>query len=221
MLSELISVGEEESKGESAARLLRPFGEVAVDRLFDELARERDRGKRALFLRVLAQVARGHHRRVAQRFSDSRWYVARNAVTVLHRTGDPAAVPLLIEATHHREPAVRREAIKGLVALAGPAALPDLLLMATDPDQSVRLTLVTSVGALVEPESCQALASLALALRDHAERRRALDALAAHPDPQARMVLRGLATTRSRPRLPRRHRRYAKGLIKRLEEGVR
>jgi hypothetical protein len=218
MLSELVSVGDEEAGGESAVRLLQPFGEVAVDRLFDELARERDRGKRALFLRILAQVARGHYRRVAERLSDSRWYVARNAVTVLHRTGDPAAVPLLVEATHHREPAVRREAIKGLIALAGPSSLPELLLMASDPDQSVRLTLIASVGSLVEPESCQALGGLALSLRDHGERRRTLDALAAHPDPQALDVLRGLATSRSRPRLPRRHRRYAKGLVRAMEQ---
>jgi len=221
MLSELVSVGDEQANGESAVRLLQPFGEVAVDRLFDELARERDRGKRALFLRILAQVARGHYRRVAERLSDSRWYVARNAVTVLHRTGDPAAVPLLVKATHHREPAVRREAIKGLIALGGPSSLPDLLLMASDPDQSVRLTLITSVGTLVEPESCQALGRLALSLRDHGERRRTLDALAAHPDPQALSVLRGLATSRSRPRLPRRHRRYAKGLVRAMEEQVR
>lgn len=217
MLSELVSVGDEAAQGESAVRLLRPFGEVAVDRLFDELARERDRGKRALFLRVLALVARGHHRRVAERLSDSRWYVARNAVTVLHRTGDPAAVPLLVGATHHREPAVRREAVKGLIALAGSSSLPDLLLLANDPDQSVRLTLITSVGTLVEPDACRALGGLALSLRDHGERRRVLDALAAHPDPQGLIVLRGLATARSRPRLPRRHRRYAKGLIRRLE----
>ena len=221
ILNELVSVGDEETKVESAIRLLEPFSELGVERLLDELARERDRGKRALLLRVLVGVARGHQQLVAKRLSDSRWYVARNAVTVLYRSGGREAVPWLVQATHHREPAVRREAIRGLVAVAGPASLAELALLAHDPDQSVRSTLITSIGALAEAEACQGLGRLALALRDNGERRRALDALAAHPDPAALTVLRGLATPRSRPRLPRKHRRYARGLVKKLEGGSR
>lgn len=215
-LAELVSVGDEESKFESAVRLLLPFGEMAVDRLLDDLAREKDRGKRALLLRVLAEVARGNERLVAKRLSDSRWYVARNAVTVLSRSGGQGAIPWLVQATHHREPAVRREAIRGLVMVAGPTALVELLPLAHDPDQSVRATLISSLGTLVEAEACEGLGRLALALRD-GERRGALDALAAHPDPKAITVLRGMATSRSRPRLPRKHRRYARGLVRKLE----
>jgi hypothetical protein len=60
-----------------------------------------------------------------------------------------------------------------------------------------------------------------VALRDHGERRRALDALAAHPDPSALSVLQGLATSRGRPRLPWKDRRYARRLVKRLGRGSR
>jgi HEAT repeat protein len=221
LLTELASVGDEEAKVDSTIRLLRPFGEMAVDRLLDDLARERDRGKRALLLRVLSGVARGHHRLVAKRLSDARWYVARNAVTVLYRSGGQEAVPWLVEATHHREPAVRREAIRGLIAVAGPTCLDELLLLAHDSDQSVRTTLITSLGALVEAGASQGLGRLAVALRDNGERRRALDALAAHPDESALGVLRGLATSRIRPRLPRKLRRYARGLVKKREEDAR
>ncbi|HEV8420938.1 MAG TPA: hypothetical protein VGR13_06255, partial [Actinomycetota bacterium] len=69
MLTELVSVGEEEGEVASAIRLLKPFGAFGVDRLLDELARERDRGKRALLLRVLGEVAQGHDRLVAKRLS--------------------------------------------------------------------------------------------------------------------------------------------------------
>jgi hypothetical protein len=96
-----------------------------------------------------------------------------------------------------------------------------LLLLARDPDQYVRTTLITSLGALVEAQACQGLGRLAVALRDHAERRRALDALAAHPDPSALGVLQGLAASRARPRLPWKHRRYAHKLVKRLERESR
>jgi HEAT repeat protein len=142
-------------------------------------------------------------------------------VTVLSRSGDPEAVPWLLEATHHKEAAVRREAIRGLIGIAGPKAMNDLLLLAHDPDQSVRTTLIASLGTLVEAEACQGLARLAVALRDNGERRRALDALAAHPDGSALGALRDLATSRARPRLPRKHRRYAKGLVRRIEVGLR
>jgi HEAT repeat protein len=217
MLTELVSVGDEDSRVESAISLLRPFGEMAVDRLLDDLARERDRGMRALLLRVLAELAQGHHRLVAKRLSDSRWYVARNAVTVLYRAGGQEAVPWLVEATRHREPAVRREAIRGLISVTGPGSIEYLLALAHDADQSVRSTLISGLGALVEPEAYRALGKLVLALRDNAERRRALDALGGHAGDAVVEVLRGLGTARSRPRLPRKHRRYARGLVRKLE----
>jgi HEAT repeats len=217
MLTELVAAGDEDGRVESAISLLRPFGEMAVDRLLDDLARERDRGMRALLLRVLAELAQGHHRLVAKRLTDARWYVARNAVTVLYRAGGHEAVPWLVEATHHREPAVRREAIRGLISVTGPGSIEHLLALAHDSDQSVRSTLISGLGALVEPEAYRALGRLALALRDNAERRRALDALAGHAGDAAVEVLRGLGTARSRPRLPRKHRRYARALVKKLE----
>jgi HEAT repeat protein len=221
MLTELVSVGDEDTRVESAVRLLGPFGEMAVDRLLDDLARERDRGMRALLLRVLAELARGHHQLVAKRLSDSRWYVARNAVTVLYRAGGQDAVPWLVDATHHREPAVRREAIRGLISVTGPAAIDDLLALAHDSDQSVRATLISALGALVEADAYKALGKLALALRDNAERRRALDALAGHPGEAALEVLRSLAAPRTRPRLPWKHRRYARALVKKVERSSR
>jgi HEAT repeat protein len=106
-----------------------------------------------------------------------------------------------------------------LVAVSGPKALNDLLLLAHDPDQSVRTTLIASLGTLVEAEACRGLARLAVALRDNGERRRALDALAVHPDGSALEALRELGTSRARPRLPRKLRRYSRGLVKRIEEG--
>ncbi|HEV8420081.1 MAG TPA: hypothetical protein VGR13_01855, partial [Actinomycetota bacterium] len=77
LLAELVSRGVESDGLQSAIRLLKPFGEAAVDCLVEDLARETDRGRRAILLGVLANVARGHHSRVAAHLSDPRWFVAR------------------------------------------------------------------------------------------------------------------------------------------------
>jgi HEAT repeat protein len=218
MLAELVSVtGDDDA--ESTIRLLRPFGDVAVDDLMDDLAEERDRGRRAVLLGILCEVARGHHRRVARRLSDHRWFVARNAVTVLYRSGDREVVPLLAEASRHNEPAVRREAARGLLAVAGLEAMPELMVLAIDPDESVRSAVISAVGGLSNPGASAALARLVRTLHDPSDRRRAIDALARHPAPEASDVLAELASSRSRPKLPLRIRRYAKGLSKRRREG--
>jgi hypothetical protein len=211
MLAELISVAED-GKAESTIRLLLPFGDVAVDDLMEDLADERDRGRRAVLLAILCEVARGHHHRVAKRLTDHRWFVARNAVTVLYRSGGREVVPLLVEATRHEEAAVRREAARGLLAVAGLEALPELMVLAVDADGSVRAAVISAMGGLSNPGASAALGRLVRTLHDQGDRRKAIDALARHPAPETGDVLAELASSRSRPKLPLRIRRYAKSL---------
>jgi hypothetical protein len=217
VLAELVSIAED-GKAESTIRLLIPFGDVAVDDLMDDLAEERDRGRRAVLLAILCEVARGHHHRVAKRLADPRWYVARNAVTVLHRSGGTEVVPLLAEATRHQEPAVRREAARGLLAVSGLDAVPELMALAIDPDQSVRWAVISALGGLSNPGASAALGRMVRILHDPGDRRRAIDALARHPAPEALDDLAELASARSRPKLPFRIRRVAKTLSKRRRE---
>lgn len=219
VLADLVAVSDRDDVAESAIRLLKPFGGLAVDKLMDDLAQERDRGRRALLMAILVEVARGHHPRVARRLSDHRWFVARNVVTVLSRSGGPEVVPALAEASRHKEAAVRREAARGLLTVAGLDALPELMELAADQDDSVRTAVISAMGGLVTPGACIALARLARSLRDQGDRRRALDALARHPAPEALDVLEDLASSRSAPKLPRRIRRYAKSLAKARRDG--
>jgi hypothetical protein len=221
MLSDLITLVDEDGSSASTIRLLAPFGEIAVDWLMDDLAEEGDRGRRGLILSILPDLARGHHRRVARRLSDARWFVARNAVTVLSRSGGPEVIPLLAEALRHREPGVRREAVRGLLAVAGMEAVPELLGLASDPDETVRATVITALGGLTAPGACAALGKLTRSLRDPADKRRGVEALTRHPSPEAVAVLAELAGTKSPPALPRRVRRFARTQLKRRQEGMR
>jgi hypothetical protein len=213
MLAELVSIAQD-GQADSTIRLLIPFGDVAVDDLMDDLADERDRGRRAVLLAIVCEVARGHHHRVATRLADPRWFVARNAVTVLHRSGGKDVVPLLAEAARHLEPAVRREAARGLLAVAGLEAMPELMMLAVDPDESVRWAVISAMGGLSAPGAASALGRLVRTLHDQGDRRRAIDALARHPASEAAGALAELASPRSRPKLPLRVRRYAKSLSK-------
>jgi HEAT repeat protein len=172
-----------------------------------------------VLLGILCEVARGHHHSVARRLADHRWFVARNAVTVLYRSGGKDVVPMLGEASRHKEAAVRREAARGLLAVAGLGAMPDLMVLAIDPDESVRSAVISAMGGLSTPGACAALARLVRTLHDQGDRRKAIDALARHPSPEASDVLTELASSKSRPKLPRRVRRYAKSLSKKRGEG--
>jgi HEAT repeat protein len=217
-LGELISVADDDST-QSTVKLLAPFGGAAVDELLDNLAQERDRGRRAVLLAVLSEVARGHHDRVAERLADPRWFVARNAVTILYRSGDRDVLPRLVQASHHAEAPVRREAARGLLAVAGLDVLPELMALASDPDDSVRSAVISAMGGLSAPGVAAGLAHLVRTLQDPTDRRKAIDALARHPAPEAADALAGLASSSSRPKLPRRIRRYAKTLAQRRREG--
>ena len=217
MLAELVSVSQGLEDPESTVRMLDLFGDTGVDCLMEDLAQERDRGRRALLLSVLAHVARGRYYRVAKWLSDQRWYVARNAVTVLYRSGHEEVIPLLVEATHHREPAVRREAARGLVEMTGIDALPHLRALAGDQDQTVRAAVMAALGTMVKPGACEALGSLAHTLKDPADRRRALEALSRHASPEATGVLERLASAKGSPRLPWKLRRYARDLAKKRQ----
>jgi HEAT repeats len=214
LLADLISQTDEPGKLETAIRLLRPFGPTAVECLMEDLATERERGRRALLLGVLAEVARGHHQRVAAHLSDPRWFVARNAVTILYRTGGPESAPLLLQACRHREPAVRREAIRGLLVVSGLDSLQELSMLAGDSDASVRSALITALGGVTVPGAATALAKLVHVFREPADRRLAMEALSRHPSQEATDALAELASTKSKPRLPRRIRRHAASLLK-------
>ncbi len=208
-----------ESGGELALQaLLAPLGDAAVDGLLDVLAGETDGHARGVLLNVLTELARGHTRRVAARLSDRRWEVVRDAVAVLHRAGGPEAGPFIVEVSKHPVPAVRKEAIWGLIAVGGPEGAERLRNMAEDPDEGVRVLAVGALGGLVTTAAVTALLELARRGRDPSIRRAALDHLARHPSQDAARGLESLARSRSRPRLPRSLRKHAKGLLGRRSE---
>jgi HEAT repeat protein len=198
--------------------LLAPFGDLGVDVLLDLLADEQDRDRRAQLIAVLRQAAAGHVGPVAARLDDPRWYVVRNAVTLLGAAGGPEVLERLATVARHGAPEVRREAARSLVLAGGPAAAPYLVDLAVHGgDELGRLALV-ALAALAGPEAAASLASVARGSQSRQLRQEALDVLAGRAD--AGPALEDLAAGTTKPKLPWAVRRHAKRLLRERRKGV-
>ena len=207
---------------EAARKLLEPLGDDAIEGLLTLLAEERDKVRRVFIIGLISDMAKGHQDRVVERFEDPRWFVARNAVTILMRSGLTREMrPLLEKAAAHEHPAVRREAILGLTDLLGAGYVSGLTRMSADPDQGVRELAVSTLGGLVNPAAVPALGTIARTSDDLSIRRRAIESLGHQGLPGARELLSSLASFWSKPRLPGALRRLAKNLAKNLAKGRR
>jgi HEAT repeat protein len=212
-----------QADGMAAARtLLDPLGDEAVEGLLDLLAEERDKVRRVFIISLLTDMAGDYRDRVIEWFDDPRWFVARNSVTILIRSGVSHDIrPLLERAAAHEHPAVRREGVQGLTALLGAGYVSGLTRMASDPDQGVRELAVSTLGGLVDPSAVPALGTIARNNSDESIRRRAIEALGHQGLPGSRELLTALASFWNKPRLHGSLRRIAKKLAKDLAKGRR
>ncbi len=215
----LLELAPPPSEGEPSPlpSLLEPFGDLGVDVLLDLLAEEQDRDRRALLLAVLRQAAAGHVGPVAARLSDPRWYVVRNAVTLLGSAGGPEVLEPLASAARHGTPEVRREAARALVLAGGPAAAPYLADLTVGGGQDVGRIGLMALAALVGPEAAGALCEVVRTAPARPLRAEALDALGARPD--AEPFLEDLVAARSGPKLPWGLRRHARRLLRDRRRG--
>jgi hypothetical protein len=193
--------------------LLAPFGEASLVTLLELLVDE-EGPDRSMIMSLAIHLARDHFGPVAARIGDRRAPAVRDAVTVASRVGGREAMAVLDRARRHASPHVREEAVRGLIATAGGGAAGALRELAQDTDERVRTLAVAGLGGLVVPAAIDALAEIASSSGDVAMRREALDHLARHPSPEARVRLRQLASRKGRRRLPRPVRRYAKSLVR-------
>lgn len=216
LIADMAQWAREDGEIDDVRGLLATFDAAAVDGLLDALAAEEDRGRRAVMLGMVSDLGHGYSYLVAERLADERWYVVRNAVTILGRIGGDGALSALVRAGGHHDPRVRREVVRSLVSAAGADAVPYLARLGDDPDEAVSRA---AVGALAVMSSDAAVPALAtLARNGPTERRRqALEALATSTLPTAIDALRALGSRSSRPRLPWSLRRFARRLAR--EEG--
>src|SRR5207245_11723133 len=141
-----------------ARRLLIGFRLAGGRGLYCAVAQGRHRAGRTRLLALLRSLPPSYHTGLSARLGDARWYVVRNAVHVLSRSGGPDVRPLLAQAATHPAAPVRREAIQGLVSAGGDEAIPLILERAEhDPEEAVRAVAVVALGGLLTPNAVDAL----------------------------------------------------------------
>lgn len=187
-------------RAELIGEYLRLVGEHGLREFVTQLAEERSRPVRAFMCHILVRVGRPAVPSLRLLTEDRRWYVARNAVTVLGRIGDRSALPSIHEAARYPDPRVRKEAARVLGAWADGETLTPLLALLGDPDRDVTVTVIKVLGRLGLEEGIRPLENLALARAgrpvESAIREEAIRALAAMKTRPAREAIREIAHRR-------------------------
>jgi HEAT repeats len=214
---ELIADIMEQGSPEETEALVRMFGDVAVNALLQRLATEEVGARRSMLIGVVASLISEHRSILRSWITDERWYVVRNLMTIIQRSGSASEMVEMIDfGVRHEHPAVRKEAARAL-APAGPAALPRLVTLASDPDREVAVAAADALGSSALLTAQGAVATIGRVVRtarDGDVRERALQLLSEHPSAEATEVLAAIGRFGSKPRAPFSIRRKARALAR-------
>ena len=183
---------------ELAGMLVARLGEQAIEPLLDQLGSTDDRPTRAWLLGLLTGFGGAAAARAVARLPDSHWHLQRNLLVLLQRIGSWPAAFSPAEWLTHREPAVRREALK--LALQSPERRAAALVTGlADRDNRVRLLALAAARESCPPEAIAPLEALARDREgDPDVRARALRALGRTPPLRLDRAARRLIVTRWR-----------------------
>jgi len=199
---------------ESAATVeLAGFGPAAVEAVIQALLSEPAPGGRRQLVGLLEELAPPHLDRLEAAMDEAPWFLVRNLVAVVGRVGAVEQLPVLEGLLAHDHPAVRREAVRGVVRLGGVLAVASLVQAGADPDPGVRRL---ALRALAEVDSAASVAALARASRPGrpaGERQVALSGLARSARPEAEAALRRAAGRLAVSAASRRVRAHARVLL--------
>lgn len=101
----------------SATEFLAAIGSASVKKLVEHLADEEDASNRRALIELLTVIGRNNIAALLPSLRDPRWYVVRNVVTVLGKTGGKSAVAPLKKVAAHEDPRVRVEVLRALIPL--------------------------------------------------------------------------------------------------------
>jgi len=213
LIADLLEAGTQEE----TSALVEMFGDSALESLLQRLAAEEVGARRSVLIGVICNLIPEGRSILRRWVKDKRWYVVRNVMTIVLRSGSSTAMLDVIDVgVNHPHPAVRKEAARAL-APTGAEALPRLLTLATDEEREVALAAADVLGsvALVAAKGETAtIGDVVRRARDDEVRLRALDLLARHPAEEATDVLISISRFGSKPRAPWGIRRKAKVLAR-------
>jgi len=198
-------------------RLGQLFERVApqvIDGMVRALAEAEDPAERAALVTSLSTLAKGRAEAVLAHLDGQPWFVQRNLVAVLGRAGDRVVLPALVRASKAKEPQLRREAVRALLALLKSESVPHIAALMFDADESVRRAAIGTLAGMPTNAAAQAIARGIAARPDAPDIDHMIAGLANHLAPGLQEALEPLADRAVRKALPRHARKELGDLLK-------
>ncbi|MDO8445372.1 MAG: HEAT repeat domain-containing protein [Deltaproteobacteria bacterium] len=104
-------------KPESLKELLLLFGKTAIKQSCELLGIVQKMEMRKVIVDALVEIGKDTPEVFFPYLTDSRWYLARNAVIILRRIGSPASLEPVSRLIYHKEPRIRKEVLLYLAAI--------------------------------------------------------------------------------------------------------
>jgi len=173
----------------------------SISNLINLLGELKNFSARKMVCRVLEKFGKENIEMVGRGVFDPRWYVARNTLSVLGKLRDRGGVEFIIYATKHKDPRLRREAIRALDKVDEPSSGKVLIPLLEDNSEKIRLM---TIGLLAKWKVQEAIKPMIKTIDskefhfiDSEEKKKLLSALAAIGEDQVIPVFRGLLKKRA------------------------
>jgi HEAT repeat protein len=136
---------------------LRLLPRRAVEPLLDLLGEVNLRKARRALCEALVELIGGDLEPIVKRLDDPRWFMVRNLVYILRRSGSRSAVPYLRRMLEHPHPRVRQETLRAMEAIGMARSAEFLLRLLESNDDICRTWALERLAALGDSRAAERL----------------------------------------------------------------
>ncbi len=148
LVAHLLSEDLDQKTRDTLAQIITFLGEKVNRRLMELLAEESSAHNRKLLSSLLVRGNTAAVPILLEYLLDDRWYVVRNAISILGEIRSQETLTHLTPLLEHKDLRVRREAIRAMTKIGGQRAINILLQTAVTGDQELRRQALLSLGAI-------------------------------------------------------------------------
>ena len=140
--------------------ILAYLGDKVANRIMQMLCGEESAPNRKILSDILSRSGTAVLSIIHDYLNDERWYVVRNAITIMGDIRSQDSLAELSLLLQHDDIRVRRETIRALTKIGGKRAIKILLQTAVSEDQEIRRQAILSLGAMRATAAVPTLLSL-------------------------------------------------------------
>lgn len=126
-------------KPDSLKELLLLFGKTAIRPMCELLGIVQKMEMRKAIVDALSEIGKDSPEAFFPFLMDSRWYLARNAILILRKIGNPVSLEPVSKLIYHKEPRIRKEVLLYLETIPDPKARAYILKFIQDENSSLRI----------------------------------------------------------------------------------